>query len=153
MDGDRVMIRRIIFILDILVKLLIMKSHNIKSLSKRMILVTFDGVVHLQICRKLMCCLKWNHNQRNILLDLENPLESSRIAVNVELGSRCYVSSFNCSSHHHYPLYLALHRRKCHKQKCQIGQRTSIYPNHMSLVCHYTVVYLCKVVLVRHLLW
>ena len=105
MDGDRVMIRRIIFILDILVKLLIMKSHNIKSLSKRMILVTFDEIKDLFIDGELMSSFERNHNQRNFVFGLKNPFKGSGVTVNVELSSWSDVTSFNSSSHHNNPFY------------------------------------------------
>ena len=105
MNGDRIMVRRKLFICNIDVELLIMKGHNIQSLSKRMILVTFDEIKDLFIDGELMSSFERNHNQRNFVFGLKNPFKGSGITVNVELGSWSDVTSFNSSSHHNNPFY------------------------------------------------
>ena len=105
MNGDRIMVRRKLFICNIDVELLIMKGHNIQSLSKRMILVTFDEIKDLFIDGELMSSFERNHNQRNFVFGLKNPFKGSGVTVNVELSSWSDVTSFNGSSHHNYPFY------------------------------------------------
>ena len=117
MDCDRIRIWWVLSPSYIDMKLLIEKSHIVKSLTKSFVLITFKGLIHFLVWWKLPSCLNWEHYKGKFAFDGKDSFESPWVTMNVEFSCRSDVSTFNSSSHHDNFLYFAFDIWESHQEK------------------------------------
>lgn len=128
-------------------------EHIMDGLCERNVFVSFEVVYHVLSSHVLMGYLQRNHHQWNLPFQSENLIEGMRIKIDIEFSCRSDITFANSSSHHHDFYNLLLYFRVGKEKDAQVGKRTSIRPNDVTVMSHNPLIDPLKASLSAGFLW